>query len=85
MFIDKTQGNNEACHSSAYTEMTGNKGTCHVNFSSPIGEGQANTLIIESWVHPEVKGHGNDKGHCWHEQRTYSPSDEPRGNPEEHG
>ena len=85
MFVDKTEGNDKSCHSSAYPEMTGNKGTHHVNFLSPIGEGWANTLTVESQVHPEVKGHGNNERHYWHEQQTYRPSDEPRGNPEEQG
>ena len=71
MFVDKTEGNDKSCHSSAYPEMTGNKGTHHVNFLSPIGEGWANTLTVESQVHTEVKGHGNNERHHWHEQRTY--------------
>ena len=61
MFVDTTQGNDKAHHSSAYMEMTGNQGTHCVNFSSPIEEGQANMLVVESQVHPKVKGHGNDQ------------------------
>ena len=53
MFVDETQGNDEAHCSSVYTETTGNNGTSRVNFSSPIGEGRANMFIVESRVHPE--------------------------------
>ena len=68
MLIDKTQGNDKAHRSRAYTETTGNKDTCHVNFLSPIGEGQVNTLVIESQVNPEVKGPGNDERCCVHKR-----------------
>jgi hypothetical protein len=34
--------------STAYREITGNRDTCYIRFLCPVGEGQANMLIVES-------------------------------------
>jgi hypothetical protein len=52
------------CPSTAYREIMGNRDTHYIGFLCPVGEGQANMLIVKSRDNPGAERHMDNERCC---------------------